>query len=131
MMAIRTFCLVLCFLFSKGAVGLSPPAKFEGKWQIKIEDNGTYPWWTHVKYPVELLVSENGGYFLDQSGMKCPVESYFYDADEDMIVLMHCGALKSPNVVRPFFLISLKGDKLIGEVRTYKPLFVFNGEKVE
>ncbi|MCJ9427801.1 hypothetical protein [Kordiimonas marina] len=105
------------------------PEKFLGKWTVYVTTQDGFPWWEEVKYPKEIYISNNGGYFIDQMGNRCDVADYYYDVDIDSIVLKNCGQTKSSKALPPFHLISEKGGFLVGRVQTYKLLFEWRGKR--
>jgi hypothetical protein len=126
---LRACCFAAFVCLSHAVSAAELPAKFVGKWSVELVAQPGFPWWHQIKYPVEIVIENDSGYFVDQAGNRCEVENYFYDEEEDVIVLMHCAETKSSNVVPPFYMISAKDGKLIGKVQSYKPLFQWLGSK--
>lgn len=106
------------------------PEKFHGKWAITVEKDAGFPWWEQVVYPVEIVIRDNGGYFVDQSGTRCDISRYYYDIDIDAIVLLPCSETKSKIAIVPVSLMSIDGEELVGRVQTYKLLFEWRGVRV-
>ncbi len=127
-----TLISVVC-LSSITANAAELPEKFIGEWVIKIRtQTKKFPWWHQIKYPVKLEIrSKTSGKFTDQMGGQCNINVFYYDSELDKIVLKYCGgATKAAAAIDPMHLISVKNNKIYGEVRTYKHLFNWEGEKV-
>ena len=127
---LRLFCLTIFMCLSHAVVASELPAKFIGKWSTEVIDQPGFPWWHQIKYPVEIVIENDSGYFIDQVGNCCDVENYFYDDEKDIIVLMHCFLSRSPNTVPSFFIISVEDEIMTGKVQSYQPLFQWRGTRV-
>jgi len=114
------------------------PQKFVGNWVIKVLPQSkkeiTFPHWDYTKYPVKLKITDkNLGIFTDKWGSQCILEYVYYDPDLDIIPIAYCSGLgtKVKHAVSPMHLISEKDGKIYGEVRTYKHIFSWIGERAD
>jgi len=106
------------------------PEKYLGEWSVTLERQSGFPWWLEVKYPVNLAIKENNSCtFEDQSGFICELKQIFYDPQEDLIVIRHCGIKKHSEAFDILHVIKYDNGKIIGEVKTYKTLFRWIGQK--
>ena len=105
------------------------PNKYHGDWLFSVQRTSVFPWWDQIKYPVRLSIDKNNVVFEDQEGQKCRPKIFFYDEEVDAIYFKHCQPVKSELAFPPFYKIELHGNKLEGEVWTYKLLFKINGNK--
>lgn len=102
------------------------PTRFQGDWRIDLIKQPGYPWWKDYKYPVRLVVRERGISFTNQFGKTCSLKLFFYDPEVDSLVFQYCGPSKG--AWQSYFLARLQGDgRLVGEVRTHKRLFQWEG----
>jgi len=114
------------------------PERFIGDWVVKVPPQFmkevTFPWQDYIKYPVKLRITDKKtGIFIDQTGEKCILEYIYYNSDFDFIPFKDCNNLVTEirGVVSPMHLVSEKDGKIYGEVRTYKYLFTWVGERVQ
>ena len=111
------------------------PEKFQGEWTILLieyDNYKDYPWWREVKYPIELTLGPNGGRMVDQTEFACELRTFAYDPDLDSFNFLHCGiGPKHPDAFGILQVAHVERDgQLRGEVRSYKTLFHWVGEKV-
>jgi hypothetical protein len=105
------------------------PDGFHGEWTTSVVKDEGFPWWSHVKYPVHITISDGGIILEDESGARCVATVAFYDDEIEALVIMHCGAMKSPNAFPPYCKLTLRGQRMSGEIWTYKRLFNFVASK--
>ena len=117
------FCLFIFTFNACAYVSAKVPEEFIGSWKFVVEKQAGFPWWDQIKYPVNLLITEEGITFTDQGGFDCAPKIYFYDSDLKAVVFKHCFPAKSADVIAPFYLIRHEDGLMVGETWTYKLLF--------
>ena len=125
--------LLLAQTITLGVVhGATPiPAGFHGEWVANVVTDEGFPWWTQVKYPVRLTISEEGVSFEAQRGGACKPTVAFYDSEIEALVIRPCGETKSPNAFPPYYKVRLNEERLCGEVWTHRKIFSFVAHKVD
>jgi len=56
------------------------PDGFYGEWTTRVVKENGFPWWSEVKYPVRLIVSDNGVVLEDQTSTSCTPTVAFWNA---------------------------------------------------
>jgi hypothetical protein len=105
------------------------PSKFVGRWNSRVEEGPGFPWWQQMRYPVRLSVGAAKLTFVDQMGTECEPKTFFYDEELDALIFTHCLSSKSSLTIPPFYRMRIIGDRVDGEVWTYKLLFRWAGER--
>lgn len=107
----------------------SVPNKFFGDWEFSIVDQNGFPWHDQIKHPVQIKISEDTVFFVDQSGFKCLPKVMFYDDDLDSLVFKHCLPVKSELAFAPFYRLKRVENRLELDVWTFKLLFKAVGKE--
>lgn len=98
-------------------------------WTMHVVENAEFPWWEEIRHPLEINLSKNGHYYIDQYGTKCVPSVFFYDTYSKQYIFKSCGSKKSQQAFEIFFRAKLNGDSLIVEVWTFRQLFILKSNQ--
>ena len=107
------------------------PDKFSGSWLISdIEKPSVFPWWDHIKYPVNLSISKERIFFEDNWDFTCKPDVRFYDEKLDALLFGHCLPTKAVTVLgAPYFRVFVDGKNLVVEIWDSEFLFRVRGAR--
>ena len=107
------------------------PDKFVGSWIMSdVEKPNVFPWWDHIKYPVNLSISKERIFFEDNWDFTCKPDVRFYDEKLDALLFGHCLPSKSVTVLgAPYFRVLVDGKNLVVEIWRSEFLFRVRGAR--